>query len=130
MNQENPFHPSLDISTYLLPVTKQELFGSDNKCALEIGFGEGEFPALVVQQVVMVVAQQDEVGDVGRSVEWRGGGDDVMGLATRRLFVRQCRNDPAGGLGRGMAPFPPRAGECVGDWVFRRRAHRQAPGHR
>ncbi len=43
MNQERPHAAALDVSTFLLPLNTEEIFGNSNKTALEIGFGEGEF---------------------------------------------------------------------------------------
>lgn len=41
--QKNTINPSLDISTFNLPINSYDIFGNNNKTALEIGFGEGEF---------------------------------------------------------------------------------------
>lgn len=49
MTRKNLFDTSLDISSFLLPITKEEIFGNSNKCGLEIGFGEGEFIAEVAK---------------------------------------------------------------------------------
>lgn len=35
--------PTLDISIYNLPINAHDIFGNNNKTALEIGFGKGEF---------------------------------------------------------------------------------------
>lgn len=40
---KNIINPILDISEYLIPVDLPELFGNAGDCALEIGFGDGDF---------------------------------------------------------------------------------------
>lgn len=43
MNKLKNINPILDISEHLIPVDLPEMFGNSMDCALEIGFGDGDF---------------------------------------------------------------------------------------
>ncbi|MEQ9618537.1 MAG: tRNA (guanosine(46)-N7)-methyltransferase TrmB [Deltaproteobacteria bacterium] len=43
MKKLKEINPILDISEHLIPVDLPELFGNSGDCALEIGFGDGDF---------------------------------------------------------------------------------------
>ena len=40
---DTDINPILDISEIHIPIDTQELFGNDRECALEVGFGDGDF---------------------------------------------------------------------------------------
>lgn len=43
MDNDRSINPVLDVSEHLIPLELTELFGNDWECALEIGFGDGDF---------------------------------------------------------------------------------------